>query len=55
VKFSRLTGKETDNGMAKDRIERDELASKLVAIAERAEDCRSIGWAGKPVVCGAGR
>jgi hypothetical protein len=32
VKFSRLTRKEIGNGLAKGRIERDELAGTLVAM-----------------------
>jgi hypothetical protein len=38
VEVFKLTQKETESGMAKDRIERDELASKLLATAEDAED-----------------
>ena len=36
--LSRLSQKEKTNGMAKDRIERDELAGKLMETASVAED-----------------
>jgi hypothetical protein len=37
-KYSKLSRKGADKRMAKDRIDRDELASKLVEVASIAED-----------------